>query len=155
MVTNHAGPDLRLKSSLEVFETCLVSPMMAGELVDWVAELQNAWTDGACQVREHIKELHPRVYGQIASVDPELLPRTEKLRAEDLAIEVECEEFARLLDRIAQHAPQFEPDEEKIAPHTRLLVDKGIELVTRIRTLEAAVQAWFVEAYTRDRGVVD
>jgi len=35
------------------------------------------------------------------------------------------------------------------------LVDDGIEFITRMRKQEAAVQAWFVEAFTRDRGVAD
>jgi hypothetical protein len=33
------------------------------------------------------------------------------------------------------------------------LVDAGVELVTNVRNQEAAVQTWFVKAFTRDRGV--
>jgi hypothetical protein len=83
------------------------------------------------------------------------LPRTEKLLAEDAGIEEECAEFARFIHRFSERAPKFEPDEEKIAKHTQALVADGIEFITRVRKQEAAVQTWFVEAFTRDRGVAD
>lgn len=147
--------DQALKSSLENFETCLVTPVMAGELLAWTDELRAPWADLLAQVREHVREYHSQEYQQISQADPELLPRTEKLSAEDFAIEEVAEEFARMLHRFAEHAPKFEPDEVKIAKHLKLLVDDGVEFVTRVRKQEAAVQAWFVEAYTRDRGVAD
>lgn len=144
-----------LKQSLENFETCLVTPAMAGELVSWIEELRGPWVDLYAQVREHAREFHPRQYKQISKEDPELLPRTEKLAAEDFAIEEDAEEFERALHRFAEHAPKFEPDEEKVAKHLKALVDDGVEFVTRVRKQEAAVQAWFLEAFTRDRGVAD
>jgi hypothetical protein len=55
--------------------------------------------------------------------------------------------------RFAEHAPKFEPDEEKVSGHVKSLVDAGVELVTNVRKQEAAVQTWFVKAFTRDRGV--
>jgi hypothetical protein len=144
-----------LKSSLDSFETCLVTPVIAGELVSWTEELRGPWAGLVAQVREHVRDFHPRQYKQIAKEDPELLPRTEKLAAEDFAIEEDAEEFERMLHRFAEHAPKFEPDEEKYAKHLKALVDDGIEFVTRVRKQEAAVQTWFVEAFTRDRGVAD
>jgi hypothetical protein len=147
--------DQELKTALERFESCLLTPMMAGELVSWVGETKAAWAEALPLVRLHLSELHPRQYKQISKEDPELLPRTEKLKAEDALIQDDGEEFDRLLHRFAEHAPKFEPDEEKISKHLQALVDDGIEFVTRVRKQEAAVQAWFIEAFTRDRGVAD
>lgn len=144
-----------LKTTLEQFETCLLTPVMAGELGAWCEEVRAAWGAAVAEVREHGRDLHPRQYNQISKEDPELLPRTEKLSAEDAAIEEDAEEFDRHLHRFAERAPKFEPDEEKVAEHLQALVDDGVALVTRIRKQEAAVQAWFVEAFTRDRGVAD
>jgi hypothetical protein len=155
MTATFTESERALKNSLDRFEDCLVTPVMAGELLAWVDEAQQAWNDAAILVREHLIELHPRQYKQISKEDPELLPRTEKLQAEDAQIEDDCEEFARFLHRFSEHAPKFEPDEEKIAGHTKALVDDGIEFVTRVRKQEAAVHAWFIEAFTRDRGVAD
>jgi hypothetical protein len=155
MVATQTHPEQSLKASLEQFETCLLTPVMSGELIAWVEELCAAWTDVAEHVEQHVSELHPSQYKQISREDPELLPRTEKLQAEDSCIAEDREEFDRFFHRFAEHAPKFEPDEEKIASHLKSLVDKGVEFITRVRKQEAAVQAWFVEAFTRDRGVAD
>lgn len=154
-MTSAIHTDQDLKSSLECFENCLITPVMSGELISWVDETRSAWTEAFAQVRQHVSELHPRQYKQISQEDPELLPKTEKLQAEDALIEDDAEEFERLLHRFAEHAPKFEPDEEKIATHMKSLIDDGIEFITRVRKQEAAVQTWFVEAFTRDRGVAD
>jgi hypothetical protein len=151
----HSSPDLELKAALERFETCLLSPILAGELVDWVAEAQKTWCDAAARFRQHASELHPRQYKQISKEDPELLPRTEKLQAEDAEIGEDVEEFDRAFRRFAEHAPKFEPDEEKIVRHAQKVIDDGVALVTRIRKQEAAVQTWFIESFNRDRGVAD
>jgi hypothetical protein len=154
---NAAHSDLEhdLKPSLERFENCLITPVMSGELVSWTNEVQSAWAGCVAQVRMHLSELHPRQYKQISKEDPELLPRTEKLQQQDEALDEECEEFDRTLRRFAEHSPTFEPDEEKIAKHVQALIGDGIELVTNVRKQEAAVQTWFIEAFTRDRGVAD
>jgi hypothetical protein len=152
---NHTLPDQELKAAIERFEMCLLSPIVAGELIDWVAEIQKTWCDATQQIRQHTSDLHPRQYKQISKEDPELLPRTEKLQAEDAVIEENVEEFDRALRRFAEHAPKFEPDEEKIAHHAQKLIDQGVALVTQVRKQEAAVQTWFMEAFTRDRGVAD
>lgn len=155
MTSTHADVEHDLKPALEQLETCLLSPIMSGELVSWSDEVQAAWTEAVERVRYHVRELHPRQYKQISKQDPELLPKTEKLQDADEALEEECEEFGRVLRRFAEHAPKFEPDEEKIAGHVQALVADGVELLTNIRKQEAAVQTWFVEAFTRDSGSGD
>jgi len=155
MSITHTEPELELQASLARFETCLETPVVAGELIGWTDALQGAWSGLSAQVRQHLTELHPRLYQQISNQDPELLPRTEKLQAEDTGIAQDRAVFDRLLQHFVEHTPRFEPDEEKIANHTRSLVSKGIALVNRVRKQEVAVQTWFVEAFTRDRGVAD
>jgi hypothetical protein len=144
-----------LNPTLEQFETCLLSPVVPGELSDWCDEVETAWSEAVGRVRKHVRELHPRQYQEMSSEDPELLPRTEKLQEDDRSLEEECDEFDRALHRFVEHAPKFEPDEEKIAGHAQTLIDAGVELLTNIRRQEAAVQTWYVEAFTRDRGVAD
>lgn len=155
MPTTQMHPELALKTALERFETCLETPVVAGELVAWVDEAQAAWTDVAAQIHQHATEIHPRQYKQIAKQDPDLLPQVEKLRTEDDAIDEDREDFDRVFHRFAEQAPKFEPDEDRIADYRKTLVDEGIVLVTRVRTQEVAVQTWFVEAFTRDSGVAD
>jgi myosin heavy subunit len=126
-----------------------------GELSDWCGEVKTAWSAAVSLVRHHARELHPQQYQEMSSEDPESLPRTEKLQEDDRSLEEECDEFERALDRFVEHAPKFEPDEEKISKHAQTLIEAGVELVTKIRRQEAAVQTWYVEAFTRDRGVAD
>lgn len=155
MSSSHVETEHDLKPSLERFETCLLSPVIPGELADWTLEVKASWEDCVARIREHIAELHPRQYKQISKEDPELLPKTEKLQEADAELEEDCEEFDRAVRRFAEHAPKFEPDEEKIAGHVKSLVEAGVVLVTSVRKQEAAVQTWFLEAFTRDRGVAD
>jgi hypothetical protein len=155
MNSTHTDAEHDLKPALDQLETCLLSPVVSGELISWSDELQAAWTDAVERVRSHVREFHPRQYKQISKEDPELLPKVEKLQAADEELEEDCDEFDRVLRRFAEHAPKFEPDEEKIAGHVNSLVDAGVELLTSVRKQEAAVQTWFVEAFTRDRGVAD
>jgi hypothetical protein len=152
---NQSSPDAELKAALERFETCLLSPIISGELADWVAEADKAWGNAVAQIRVHAAELHPRQFKQISKVDPELLPRTEKLQAEDAEIIEDVDEFDRALRRFVEHAPKFEPDEEKISSHAEKVVNGGVALITRVRKQEAALQTWFIESFNRDRGVAD
>jgi len=144
-----------VKSALDQFETCLVKPVIAGELLTWTDELRESWAEARQQVYEQVAEIHPRQYQEISAQDPALLPTIEKLQATDNKLHEDCASFDRSLCRFEEQAPKFEPDEERITRHIQTLVDEGIELVTRIRKQEVTVQTWFIEAYTRDRGVGD
>jgi len=155
MAASHVDIEHDLKPSLERFETCLLSPVVPGELAEWTREVQDAWHACFTQIRRHLHEFHPRQYAQISKEDPELLPKTEKLQDADAELGEDSAEFDRAVRRFAEHAPKFEPDEEKIAGHVKSLVDAGVVLVTSVRKQEAAVQTWFLEAFTRDRGVAD
>lgn len=155
MQASHTNADNDLKNKLEQFETCLLSPVVPGELSDWCEEVKSAWYTVVGLVHKHVRELHPQQYQEMGAEDPESLPRTEKLREDDRSLEEECDEFERALHRFVEHAPKFEPDEEKISKHVQTLIDAGVELLTNVRRQEAAVQTWYLEAFTRDRGVAD
>ena len=117
--------------------------------------MKTGWSDASAQIHYHIKHLHPRQFDEISKQDPELLPRIELLKAEDDAIEQQREQFSSVMNRVSEHAPKLEPDEEKAQKHTKTLVDDGTAFLTRVRKQEAAVQTWYVEAFNRDGGAVD
>jgi hypothetical protein len=144
-----------LKESLAVFETSLATPVISGELADWLGGMQKAWREASSQIHYHIKHLHPRQFEGIGNADPELFPRVEQLQAEDAAIEAEREMFSNVVKRVAEHAPKLEPDEGKAEERTKKLVDEGMAFIARVRKQEVAIQTWFVEAFNRDRGAVD
>ena len=43
-----ASPEAELKSALDAFETCLVRPIVSGELSPWIDEVQKAWAEAHC-----------------------------------------------------------------------------------------------------------
>ena len=105
LIDDTSNPPNDLKAALGNFETCLVTPIVSGELADWLDEVRKAWAEASTQVHYHIKHLYPRQYEEIAKQDPELLPRIELLKAEDEAIEQQRQQFSQSVGRVAQHAP--------------------------------------------------
>jgi hypothetical protein len=152
MATQQAAPENALKDALTSLETTLATPVISGELADWIKGVQKAWTEASGQIHYSVKHSHPRQFEEIGSADPELLPRIEQLQAEDTAIEEDRERFATSIKRSTEHIPKLEPDEGKAQQHTKKLVDEGMAFITRVRTQEVAIQTWFVEAFNRDRG---
>lgn len=148
-------PEAELKSAVDAFETSLVRPLVSGELAPWIQEVQTAWREAAAQIHYHTKHLHPRQYEAIAKQDPELLPRIDLLRAEDVALEEQREAIHQSVTRTAEHLPKLDPDEEKAQKHIRSLVDDGTKFVTQVRKQSVAVQTWYIEAFSRDAGAVD
>lgn len=155
MATQQATPDSALKDALTSFETCLATPIISGELVDWLGGVNKSWAEVSGQIHYSVKHSHPRQFQEMGSADPELLPRIEQLQAEDVAMEVDRERLATAIKRSTEHVPKLEPDEEKAQQHTNKLVDEGMAFIARVRKQEVAIQTWFVEAFNRDRGAVD
>ena len=147
--------DDELKAALATFETSLLTPTVSGELAAWFEEVQKSWEEASAQIHFHVKHLHPRQYDEISKQDPELLPRIEKLQVEDDAIEQQRAHLSQLIGRVGQHAPKLEPDEEKAQKHVRTIVDAGTAFLIQVRKQNVAVQTWYVEAFSRDRGAVD
>jgi hypothetical protein len=153
MVRQNADNDL--KASLDAVETSLATPVVSGELAEWLDTVQKTWAEASAQIHFQVTQAHARQYEQISKADPELLPRVEQLQAEDQAIEQQRNQLSQSVRRTAQHAPKLEPDEEKALQHIRKLVDDGAALIARVRKQEVAIQTWFVEAFNRDRGAGD
>jgi hypothetical protein len=153
-ITSSAA-DEALKASLSALETSLATPVVSGELVEWLTSVRSAWAQASAQIDACLHRAHPAQFDEIGGADPELLPRVEQLQTEDAAIAQNCQAFGQAVARTADHVPKLEPDEEKAAQHVKKLVDQGMALVTQIRKQEVAIQTWFIEAFNRDRGSVD
>jgi hypothetical protein len=158
MITEKATPTTaedELKTALSAFETSLATPVVSGELAEWLDAVKQSWADLSAQTHYRAQHEHPRQFEQISKEDPELLPRVEQLQAEDEAIELDRATLSQTVSRTTAHAPKLEPDEEKALHHTKRLVDEGTAFVARVRKQEVAIQTWFVEAFNRDRGAGD
>jgi hypothetical protein len=156
MQAQHSSqPDAELKSALDALETSVATPIVAGDLAAWIDDVKNSWTRAATQIKDHIDDLHPRQFAEIAEQDPELLPRVDALKAEDASIKVQLIKLDSSVARLAQHVPRLEPDEEKALRYTKGFVDESMLFISRVRKQAVALQTWYVEAFQRDRGAVD
>jgi hypothetical protein len=148
-------PDDELKIALESLETSLATPVISGELADWLEAAQKTWAQASAQIDERIDQRHPVQFEEIGNADPELLPRVEQLQEEDAAIKADVASLRTWLGRSAAHLPKLEPDEVKAQQHLAKFVDEGMALIARVRKQEVAIQTWYFEAFNRDRGAVD
>lgn len=150
MAQTNCQSDLTI--AITAFETSLNTPIVSGELDEWVAEVQKTWAEASVQIQYDTQHLHARQFQEMTKVDPELLPRVDLLKKEDVGIEQQWEQLKQAITRTAQHLPKLEPDEEKAEKHVKQLVDEGLAFVARVRKQEVAIETWFVEAFNRDRG---
>jgi hypothetical protein len=148
-----------LKELLAAIETRLETPVVPGELREWLEYLQRGLDEVALQFAQHMEASHRSQMDEIAQTDPEQLPRVETLRAEDEAI---ADEIARLACEFAGAGKQVANaeqtpggDESQVAGHLPRLTARALALIVRIRMQENALQTWYVEAFQRDRGIAD
>jgi hypothetical protein len=124
------------REALEQLETCAGTPLVSGEMVGWIEDLQDAALKLKPRLEQQIGEVHRAEFKQI--------------RRED--------QFLALVDRLPilwQLAERIEPDEQRAERTAEEFAKNAIELVARIRKQEVAIRTWLMEAFTRDRGVVD
>jgi hypothetical protein len=146
---------MELKAALDGLETNAATPIIAGDLTQWIDEIRESWERAAELIHLHINELHPKQFKEMVDQDPELLARVDVLKLEDTYIESKCVSLGQAIRRLAEQAPTLEPDEAKAARVALNVVDKAIELTTRVRKQMVAIQTWYIEAFQRDRGAVD
>ena len=157
MATTQQGPTVELENALFQLEDRLETPVVPGEMVEWCRQVQAAFEGLRTLYEDRVRPSHERQFAAIRNEDPALDTRTSQLASEDEAIVVELERLGSILNILADHVdPQAETAED-LGTGEQLpeLVREMLAVVIRIRTFEKAVQTWYVEAFQRDRGVVD
>jgi hypothetical protein len=173
----------QLQGALSEFEERASVPLVPGELESWLEEVKAAWQALWPQLQVQAQYIHAKEFAQIAEEDPELSCRVREMREEDTAIMAQSDEVADQLKyietRLAQGTADPNLNEKKVrhdatepkpnvtdfrdvgAMETELkddvdqFVSLSLAVVSRIRKQEVAVRTWLVEAYTRDKGVMD
>ncbi len=174
----------QLQGELAELEERLGSPVMPGELESWLEEVRTCWQSLWPQLQMQTQYIHAKEFAQIAEEDPELSARVREMREEDTAIMALCDQVADQLtwieDRLEKgitestllNEPSPDSNSKDVDPTERdfhnegameadlkqdleQFVTAGLALVTRIRKQEITIRTWLVEAYTRDRGVMD
>ena len=100
-----------LKAALTAFETSISTPIVSGELNNWVAELHQSWQAVSKETEQAVKRGHPQQYKEIADVDMELLPLTEQLRVDNQEIEEQRAHVDSLVANLVERVPRSEADE--------------------------------------------
>lgn len=143
------------RSVLEHVEIAAGTPLVSGEMENWLHELDRGLTELHSSFAEQVRESHAPQLGSIKREDPEMFRHVETLQAEDTTIR---ESIGMLLARAGVLKPmvqRIEPDEKRAELALQELGEQTVQLVARIRKQEVALRTWLQEAFTRDRGVVD
>jgi hypothetical protein len=143
------------RDALEQFETCAGAPVIEGEMVKWLECVEEAMTRLKPRLEQQLGEVHRAELAQMRREDQEMFRHVEELQAEDQRI---AENFRTLQDRLPilrQLADRVDRDEKRADKAVEEFSDNALQLVVQIRKQETAYQTWLMEAFTRDRGVVD
>ncbi len=141
--------------ALEELETSLETPLMSGELTDWVTTVQLACERLGVLLRGDVHREHVALYATISREDPELASRVEKLQLTD---ELVCVDFGNVqlsLKRLLDRAQSAEQDEAKAKLLRAEVVKQALAFVISARTQETAIATWFSESFNRDSGCGD
>ena len=121
-----ANTETALREALTAFETSVTSPVVSGELSDWIEKVKKSWSTVSAQITEQLHHLHPQQFQEISDADAALFRQVELLKAEDEAIECDLEKLGQTMSRMAEHLPKLEPDEAKAQPHVQSLMDQSV-----------------------------
>jgi hypothetical protein len=147
--------ELALNDALTSLERALLTPVIAGELADWVQTVEQAAAALAQPLDEFIHAVLHKQYAEIAKADTELLFRVQQMIASDQAVLASYEQFQAKVAGLARRAPAAQQDEGKVASPLAAVEQEGTALILAIRKQQAAASAWLDEALYRDRGPVD
>jgi hypothetical protein len=142
--------------ALEDFETSLETPLMSGDLTDWVITVQRACEHLEVLLRGDVQREHAALYATISREDPELSSRIEKLRATDQQLSlVDFGNVQLSLKQLLDLAQSVEQDEAKAKLLSAEVVKQALAFVISARTQETAIATWFSESFNRDSGFGD
>ncbi|MDX1926620.1 MAG: hypothetical protein SFV81_08885 [Pirellulaceae bacterium] len=142
--------------SLSDLETTLATPVMSGELADWLTNTLRDCERVKSMLVGEVREIHTALFSSILRENVNLSAQVEKLRAEDLRIlHSECTEVLATLTHIQSEARLASKDEAKLSEAIASVSQKAIGFVVAARGQETAISTWLSEAFNRDLGSGD
>lgn len=144
-----------LKEAIDRLERALLTPVLSGEVVQWVTTAQEATACLDEVLQPFLNDVLHSEYSEIAKSDNELLSRVEQMVAEERKLLERKENFQRLLQHLAERAPHVHSDEAKVADERLKVEREGVAILTDLKRLQTAASTWLQEAVYRDRGPVD
>ena len=142
--------------ALEDFETSLETPLMSGELTEWVTTVQRACEHVGVLLRGDVQREHAALYATISREEPELSSQVEKLRETDEQLSrFDFGNIQLSLKQLLDRAQSAEQDEAKAKRFSAEAVKQALAFVISARTQETAIATWFSESFNRDSGFGD
>jgi hypothetical protein len=154
-MTSTLRTDEQLRTALDKLEQCMETPVVPGNLETWLGSCRDYWVDVESALQLRIDEGHAEILSEIASQDPELLPRVELLLQEDIVLLKKARQLRNDADWLAAGCRQDHANQTKIDEQLQLFTKDSLEWVLRIRAQETAIVTWYQEAFNRDRGTGD
>jgi septal ring factor EnvC (AmiA/AmiB activator) len=145
----------RMKAALEQFESNADAPMVPGEAVNWLEDVDVSLSTLKDTFVDQVDEGHVAAFRQIRDEDQEMFRRVEQMRSEDREIAGEFDEVRHRLRLLESVTRRVDQDEKRVEAAIAEFVPHAQALVARIRKQEVTVRTWLMEAFNRDRGVAD
>jgi hypothetical protein len=144
-----------LRDALSRLETALGTPVISGELTDWVQAVRKDFEAVRGALRAEFHEGHRQQFANIMQQDLELARRVEQLKEEDQTLLLQMAKWGEELDRLASIAAAIGRDENRAGEYTQGVVEAGLMFIAHVRKQETAITTWLMEAFQRDQGTVD
>jgi hypothetical protein len=144
-----------LRAALARFEDCIETPVIPGELANWLNDARRACLEVGKALREYARNEHSELLHKMGREDSELLGRVEQLREAEQQLICTFDRLQSRLELLSDRARAVEPDEGKLEKPLADFIDCGLSFVLAARKQDKAIATWYSEALNRDRGVGD
>ena len=146
------NPTRELEKSLQSLATCLETPVVPGEMVEWAGMVRKAIDAAEPLLRRNIDTVHKSEYEEILKEDRGLSHRVEALRKGDADTLTRLDDLKKCLDKLTEKAKRKEPDEMAVTDDIGGFTDQGLQFVVHAQKQEISRRTWLQEAYNRVRG---
>ena len=143
------------REALDQLETAAGTPLVSGEMGNWLEAVQQALTHVLSVVDHQIQQAHAPQLSSIKREDPEMLRNVDQLQKEDRLILEELTAAVARLGVLKPMVERIEPDEKRAEQALAAFGENALQLSLRIKKQEVAMRTWLQEAFNRDRGVAD
>jgi hypothetical protein len=150
-----ANTDDGLRASLARFEDCVETPVMPGELTNWLHDAYRACDEVGVVLREHVRPAHAELMKKMRREDAELSSRVEQLQETERQVNCLFENVHQKLNLLTDRAAEVTPDEAKLDIPLSYFINTSLDFIVSARKQDNAITTWYFEAFNRDRGVGD
>jgi hypothetical protein len=144
-----------LRTTLARFEDCIETPIVPGELANWLNDARQACGEVEAALNRFACPNHAELLRKMAREDSESIARVEQLMDVERHVIAQFCNVRAKLELLADRAVAVESDEAKLDKPLEEFVDGSLAFVLAARKQDNAVTTWYSEALNRDQGVGD